>query len=445
MNFKTRKTSHFFNNDYVDYASYDNIRKIPSLCDGQKNAARKILWYVFNKKIKNEIKVSQLDSKVAEETEYLHGTMAPVIVNLAQDYTGTNNINLLEPEGNFGTKIIPEASAARYIYTYGSNELFTLLSKQDIDILEHQEFEGHQIEPKFLLPSLPMLLVNGAEGISSGFATKILPRNPDEIKKYIKYRLTNPSAPEKPFKNKPWYRGFNGVIEQGEEPNKWVIKGAFTQQGLKVNITELPIGYSLKSYLKILDTLEDQKKIKSYKDNTNKDFRFEVYFTKEQLKIAQKDMFVFLKLQKKVTENYTVINEDNRVKVFDSIPEIFEEYIKVKMLYLEKRKNNIIKNISEDIKIMISKYIFIKSIVNNELVITKRPTIDIIKDLDSLDSLDKVIKQNGDYNYLLNMNIQSLTQEKMNSLLQKVKDRKSELDIIKNMNTKQIWLEDLKV
>ncbi len=172
------KISTFFENDYVDQASYDNLRKIASLVDGQKNSSRKIIYTILEKNIKDEIKVSQLGSKVAEFAEYLHGNLDGVIVNLAQNFPGTNNIPLLTREGNFGTRFAQEASASRYIYTYGSKEFFQLFNKNDNAILVKQYFEGEQIEPMFYLPTLPLLLINGSEGVSSGFAQKILSRDP---------------------------------------------------------------------------------------------------------------------------------------------------------------------------------------------------------------------------------------------------------------------------
>ena len=229
MKLQNTPTSKFFNTSYVNYSSYDNIRKIASVIDGQKNAARKCLWFILNKNIdspKKEVKVSQLDSKTAEYTSYLHGSMDGVIVNLGQDYTGTNNINLLSPEGNFGTRMIPEASAPRYIYTYGTKDLFSLINQEDQPILEHQTFEGHQIEPKFLLPSLPVLLINGSEGISSGYAQKILPRDPEKIKEYILDYLRRP-------KNRPEYNetcrtieDYKGTITKDPESDSVIITGA---------------------------------------------------------------------------------------------------------------------------------------------------------------------------------------------------------------------------
>jgi len=439
MNLKTQTTTSFFNTEYVNYASYDNIRKIASLVDGQKNAARKILWYILQKNIKNDVKVSQLDSKVAESEEYLHGSMAGVIVNLAQDYTGTNNINLLSPEGNFGTRLIPEASAPRYIYSYGTNSFFDMFNKDDDKILEHQIFEGHQIEPKFMLPKLPVILINGSEGISSGFAQKILPRNPEEIKKYLLYYLSKNQR--KPFKNKPWYKGFKGEIKQGDNSNQWEIIGSFTRTGNKVHITELPIGYSLKSYLKVLDKLEDDKKIISYKDRSNDDFNFEIQFNRKYLdSLSDEKLIEVLKLKKKVTENYTVMSEENKILQLDSVDDIIQRYIKVKLYYLQKRKDYLIVKISNDIKYMISKYLFIKNIVDETLLITKRPTEDIINDLNKI---EKIQKKDNSYDYLLNMPIKQLTQEQMDKLLKQIKEQKNELDKIKQISINEMWIEEL--
>lgn len=441
LNLQTKNASDFFNNEYVNYASYDNIRKIPSLIDGQKNAARKILWYTLKKNLTTELKVSQLDSKVAEDTEYLHGGMAGVIVNLAQDYAGTNNINLLMPEGNFGNRLVQEASAPRYIYTFGSQALFDMINKVDNDILEHQYFEGHQIEPKFLLPKLPLLLVNGGEGISSGFASKILPRNPKEIEKYLRYVLEGKNTTNKPFKNKPYYEGFNGSVEQGENSNQWIISGSFTRKANTVIIDELPIGYSLKSYINVLDKLEEQKKIVSYDDRSNKKFDFVVKFNRKYLDNLSDDKVMdLLKLRKKVSENYTVMDENNRVQVFDGINDIFQHYIKVKLDYLEKRKQHQIQSITQNIRELVSKYMFIKSITEDTLIISKRPSEDIEKDLEKM---EKIIKINDSYDYLLNMSIRSLTKERMEKLMNEIKQKKTELDFIKSATIQEMWLSDL--
>ena len=434
------KVTDFFSNSYVNYASYDNIRKIASLVDGQKNAARKVLHTVLSHNIRSKVKVSILNSRMSEFTEYLHGAADNVIVNLGQSYTGTNNLPLLQAAGNFGTRFVPDASASRYIFTYGTKEFFDLFKKVDNNILQKQQFEGTEIEPKFFVPSLPLLLINGAEGLSPGFAQKILPRNQDTLKRYIKTTLAG-KIPK--VKLTPFYKGFNGVIEQGINPAQWIIKGCYEQ--LRVNvirITELPIGYNLKSYLKVLDTLEDKKVIQGYRDKSEDDkFLFEVTIPSKSLKAWTPDEVLSkMKLVKTVTENYTAMDENNKITVCESAKELLDKYIAVKLQYMQKRKDYLIPKMEDDIRLDYSKYVFIESIVNNNLVINKRKKVDIVADLDKYDN---IIKRDGSYDYLLNMAIHSLTTERMTKLSDDIKAMKMELETLKNTTIEEMWSVEL--
>lgn len=434
------KITDFFNTDYVDYSSYDNLRKIASLIDGQKNSSRKVLYTVLEKRIKDKIKVSQLGSKVAEFSEYLHGNLDGVIVNLAQDFAGSNNLPLLQKKGNFGTRHTPAASASRYIYTYGTDELFKLFNSDDNHILRHQQFEGSKIEPMFYVPTLPLLLINGSEGVSSGFAQKILPRNPDDIKDYIESSFKpNHSLPELI----PYYKGFKGIIEQGDTSNQWVIKGKVQRTAInKVKITEVPIGYSWKTYIKVLDDLEEKGIIQNYVDKCeNDEFCFIVTILSKTLKSWDDEALLSkLKLVKKITENYTVLDENNKIVVYESVHEILQHYIRVKLEYLEKRKLYIIEKMESDIRYDFSKLMFIKMIVNDELIINKRKKNDIVKDLEKNDN---ILKKDDSYDYLLSMNIVSLTEERMKKLEADIKSNKKELDLIIKKPINKIWLEEL--
>lgn len=433
------KITEFFNTDYVDQASYDNLRKIASLVDGQKNASRKILYTLLEKNIREKVKVSQLGSKVSEFAEYLHGSLDSVIVNLGQDYPGTNNIPLVQKKGNFGTRFSPEASAPRYIYAYGTDDFFKLFKKEDVPVLKHQHFEGNQIEPIYYTPTLPIILVNGSEGVSSGFAQKILPRDPNVIKQYIVDRLNN-KEPKKVLK--PYYKGFNGTIVQGDTSNQWIIKGVVDRVGVnKVKITEVPIGYDLKGYIKVLDDLEDKKVIQSYRDKSEDDlFCFEVTIASKVLSsLGDEELLSKLKLTKKVSENYTTIDENNKIRVFDEAHEVLDAYIGVKLESLALRKDNMVQRLEEQIRVDYSKYLFIKMIVEDSLVINKRKKTDIVKDLDKVD--DIIVRDNS-YDYLLNMSIGTLTEERMSKLESDIKTSKKELDELVKTSINQLWAKD---
>jgi DNA gyrase/topoisomerase IV subunit A len=437
------KISEFFHTDYVDYSSYDNLRKIASLVDGQKNGARKVLHTILEKGIKEKIKVSQLSSKVAEFAEYLHGNLDGVIVNLAQDFSGTNNIPLLQKKGNFGTRFSPDASASRYIHTYGTSEFFKLFSKEDTPVLKHQFFEGNQIEPMFYVPALPILLINGSEGLSTGFAQKILPRSPKKITQYIKDVIKGNLRPSKSNSLEPHYNGFNGTIEQGENHSQWLIKGIVNRVGVnKVQITEVPVGYDLRTYINVLDDLEERKVIQSYADKSEDDnFLFNLTIPSKSLKSWDDEtLLTKLKLVKKVTENYTVLDENNKIKVYNSAKEIMDHYIRVKLHYINNRKIHLVNKLNDDIRLDFSRYMFIKMIVDDELVIAKRTKSDIVKDLDLVDA---IIHRDGSYDYLLNMNIISLTSERLDKLKADIKLKKSELELLSSKTIEQIWGEEL--
>ena len=435
------KISEFFKTDYVDQASYDNLRKIASVVDGQKNAARKIIHTVLEKKIKQKIKVSQLGSKASEFTEYLHGSMDNVIVGLSQDYTGTNNLPLLHKKGNFGTRFTPEASAPRYIYTYGDDNLYNYFREDDSKILKTQYFEGSKIEPMFFVPSVPILLVNGADGVSSGFRQVFLPRKFENITKLLKDRLLNKSLNKKYLI--PHYNNFSGVIEQGENSKQWLIKGIVERVSTnRVVISEVPIGYSLKSFRNVLDELEEKKIIQRYKDKAENDnFLFEVTINSNDLKAWDDDTLLNkLKLIKKESEVYTVIDENNKIKVYDNIEDVLDHYIRIKLEYLALRKSNNLINLDLNIRLNYSKFIFIKSIVENNLKINKRKKSAII---DDLGKIDNVIMKDDSYDYLLNMNIMSLTEERMNKLQDDIKILKTELDALKDTSIEDIWLSEI--
>ena len=431
--------SNFFNSDFVDYASYDNLRKIGSCIDGLKNASRKVIFTVLEKNIKEPIKVSQLANKVAEYAEYLHGSLDGVVVNLGQDFAGTNNVPLLQKKGNFGTRFAQEASAPRYIFTYGSKNLFTLFKKEDLKILKEQMFEGERIEPVFYVPTLPLILVNGSEGVSSGFAQKILPRNPKSIIKY----LTNKIQGKRNNKDllKPFFNDFKGTVEQGETSFQWLIKGKIERTNKnQITISEIPVGYDLKTYIKVLKTLEDNKVILDWDDLSDKEFKFIVKMNPKDLdKLSEDEILDKLKLVKKVTENLTCLNANNQIQEFQSAEEILDYYFKVKMEYLGKRKDYLVQELKTDLDILNAKITFIKAILDKSLVIEKQPKDKIVKNLEKIIT----VKVQDSYDYLLNMPLYSLTLEKIKALTETLKNSKLKLKETQEKTLENFWLEDL--
>nr|XP_021509139.1 DNA topoisomerase 2-alpha [Meriones unguiculatus] len=111
----------FINKELILFSNSDNERSIPSMVDGLKPGQRKVLFTCFKRNDKREVKVAQLAGSVAEMSSYHHGEMSLMmtIINLAQNFVGSNNLNLLQPIGQFGTRLHggKDSASPRYIFT----------------------------------------------------------------------------------------------------------------------------------------------------------------------------------------------------------------------------------------------------------------------------------------------------------------------------------------
>lgn len=142
---------------------------------------------------------------------------------MAQDFVGSNNLNLLVPAGQFGTRLLggKDAASARYIYTYLSKITRAIFKEADDHLLNYLDDDGQSIEPDYYLPILPFVLVNGSDGIGTGWSTNIPCYNPISISQWIRARIhgIDSSLPSTTLGTElptlhPWWYGFTGEIIQ---------------------------------------------------------------------------------------------------------------------------------------------------------------------------------------------------------------------------------------
>lgn len=434
----------FFEVDYVDQASYDNLRKISSVVDGLKNSNRKVIHTVLDKKITELLKVQQLSSKASEYTDYLHGSLDGVIVSLGQGYVGTNQLPLLTSKGNFGTRLIPEASASRYIFAKGSPILPYLFIKEDRETLHHQVFEGESIEPRYFVPTLPMLLINGNRGVSSGFSQLIQPRNVKDILEILALRLSGKSNNFEAIDSKSLYvEGFNGYIYRDTETHgfRWIIEGSFEIGKGKVIIHELPLGTTLKDYLDVLDELKENKKIKGYKDGCSGDsFKFEVMFAPDVLNgYDHESLIKLLKLRTSITENFTALSENNKILELEKPSQILERFYSVKLEHTNIRKKLVLDDLKSSVTKKSEQFRFIGMVVSGELNLKELKT-DQVKDF--LES-NNFVKFDGGFQYLLGMPLQSIQKDKMDALKSEIEELNKDIKELEKTTPEQIWLKDI--
>lgn len=432
----------FLDNQLADFAVYDNYRAVASYVDGLKPSMRKVVYTVDTTNVSAPLKVEQLKSRVAERTQYLHGSdsLEGVIVGMARTFPGSNNINVMVPKGNFGTRCIPRAAAGRYIYTYKSDRFDKIFCSDDKQLLKEQTFEGEKIEPKYYLPVLPLLLVNGSEGVGNGFSQKILPRSPANVAEAV---LTYAKSGKLPKEIKPWFKGFNGTVESAGTPSSWIVRGCFERTDrTTIKITELPIGYSLESYKKVLDNLEEKKVIRDYTDKSDgkNGFCFVVKVDSDFVKLPDDQIFERLKLVKQHGETYNCLDENNAVVEFKSEIEILKAYCDFRMAAYTDRKKLIVENLKKQISVLDEKMKFVVAVNLGKVKILKQKKSEIEESLEK----QKFLKIDGSFDHLIGMPLHSLTDEKVDELRKQIESKQSQLAEVEVKTEVAMWAEDIR-
>lgn len=428
----------FFKNEYIDFSVYDNVRKLANYIDGQKNASRKIVHTVLQQNIDKFVKVSNLGPKVQDYAQYLHGSLEGTIVNMTANYVGSgNNVPLLEGDGNFGSAFINDAAATRYIFARMNPILKQLYVKDDFVNLQHQNFEGAKIEPRFYVPTLPMLAINGSEGVSIGFAQKILPRSPKEILKWVKQRATKEPITADLT---PHWTGMKCTVEKGESSVQWEIRGSFTRTTKhRITIDALPVGYTLKQYQEILEKLVEEKVIKDYDDLSDNDvFEFEIQVDRAFSERSDEWILNKLKLVKKVSENFTCIDENNKIVIFNSLTELLEAWYAKRIEYNNLRKQHLLASMQEEMDYTNARAKFIQGVVEEKIELRNTKEADVVVQAEAYDAILQ-----GRVKTFLALPMRSLTTEEIAKLTAKAKELKSQITAYNKHTFEAILVSDI--
>ena len=432
--------SEFLSSEYKEFAMYViEGRAIPSVIDGFKPTQRKIIhisnqtWKTGSEKT---LKVFQLSGKVASDCYYHHGdaSLSNAIITMAQRFK--NNSPLLEEDGQFGSLRSPQAGAPRYIGTKLS-ENFKLIYK-DFELLEYKEEEGESIEPKYFLPIVPAVLLNGSSGIAVGFASNVLNR---DIKSIID-ACVKVLAGKEPGEVKPSLNGFNGEFIQDKENNKrWVIRGKYDKVNTTtVKITELPPSMTYEKYEDILDKLVDDKVIVTYDDNCKDNIDYTIKFTRSDLdKLDEDKLIKLLKLEESSTEIFSTLDEFGKLMIFENTSDIIKYFVDFRLKYYHKRKQFLLDKLNRELKILSNRGRFIKAIIDGKLKVNNVSKSIIIEGIEAM-GLDKI---DDSYDYLLRMPIYSLTKEMYDKLKEDFTIKKEEIKTLEATDPKDMYILDL--
>lgn len=437
---KTRKISDFLNNELKEYAT-DVLtnRALPSCIDSFKPTQRKIMWTAINIwKTGNEkpVRVFSIVGSVSSFAYYHHGdaSCSEAVCNMNQTFK--NNIPLLEGFGQYGSLRNPFHAQSRYISTK-LHPNFRLIYK-DFELLENQIDEGVVIEPDIYLPILPVVIINQSSSIGMAYSSNILGRNPKEVLQGCIDYLNGKKVKEL----KPYMTEFSGEwIRDTENRNKWYSKGVYEIIKNNVHITELPPDWTFEKYESYLDSLVDKKIIKDYDNNSASSVDYTLKFRKEDLQglIDSNKLESVLKLTSSITENFTTLDENSKLKIFDSAEDILKYFVNFRLKYYQKRKDYLIDRYRKEFMELCWRAKFIKSIIDRKLIVNNKPKDEIVKWLED----NKFEKMNNDYGYLLSMQIYSLTKERYDDLMEKARQKKESLEEVIKKKPKEMYLEDL--
>ncbi|XP_021370186.1 DNA topoisomerase 2-alpha-like isoform X2 [Mizuhopecten yessoensis] len=463
----------FINRELILFSNADNNRSIPSMVDGFKPGQRKVIFTCFKRNLVKEIKVAQLAGSVGEQSAYHHGeaSLMGTIVNLAQNFVGSNNINTLKPIGQFGTRLHggKDAASPRYIFTQLSPMAKLAFNPKDEPLLEHLFDDNQKIEPFWYCPILPMVLVNGAEGIGTGWSTKVANYDPREIIANIKRLMDN----DEPLPMIPSFKGFKGSIQE-LCTNRYLVSGEISViDEQTVEITELPVRTWTQNYKE--DVLEpmlygnDKQPvmITDYKEyHTDTTVKFVVKMTAEKMAQAEDTgLHKVFKLQTNLSQNTMVLFDHNGcIKRYESVEEILKEFYALRLDFYQKRKDYMMGMLSAESLRFDNMARFILEKIDGTVVIENKPKKEVIstlvrrgydsdpvkawkakqdmnkKDDDDSDDEDS---DGPDFNYLLGMSLWSLSREKKEELLKQKEAKSKELSDLRHKTKTDLWKDDL--
>lgn len=433
------RAKHFMNSAFKEFSLYDNVRSIPHLFDGMKPSQRKAIFGVqLRGENAAEIQVERLAAQVAAATDYHHGTgsMESTIIGMANNYAGTNNMNVFIPSGQFGSRLTKDAAAGRYIFTRFSPLFRQLFKKEDDSILNNIIVDGEKIEPKYYIPLLPMMLVNGAQGTGTGHASLIMNYNPTHVRDAILTILNGKKLEHGALV--PWYRGFTGSVERNPETSQVVIKGILKiVNATTIHISEIPVGTYLDPFKDHLSKLEEAGFIKDFEDRSTEDgFDFTIFVPRSTSVLDYDNLLQKFKLISRDTENLTLWNENNNLERFDSVESIIERFTAWRVDRYEDRRQKLISETTELIRWLNEKLRFILFYLSN---------VDSFKNKKKDDLIALLLKNDFvDYDRLLQMPMWSLTKDKIDELKNQIAEEKKYLATLTSDTAIEMYKRELK-
>jgi len=486
LDYNTTEVSYedFVNKELIHFSNRDLERSINNICDGLKESTRKILFACFKRKLfRDELKVAQLAAYIAEHTAYHHGeaSLQQAIIGMAQDFVGANNLNILMPNGQFGSRISggQDASSPRYIYTVLSPLARKVFREEDNPILEYLDDDGMSIEPKYYIPIIPMILVNGGMGIGTGFSTNVPCHNPEEI---INICIKLAENVGKDIKTKeeladafasihnteipllvPWYLGFRGTITKSKS-NGYQSKGTYRwTDSSTLEITELPVGTWTDDYKEYLTNMAIAQNsiIKDFENHyTAKTVKFVIKMASPSVRdqIDTDTEFKLSSTKGLSLNNINLFSESGAIKAYSNTEQVIKEWACIRIAKYVERKQYQLQELERQHVLISAKVRFINDFIAGVIQLVNKTGKQVNEQLKSLkyptkkaesgsesgsDSENESGTNEGGYDYLTGMALKTLTVEKKKELEKEEYDIRMKIEALRFKGVHDIWKDEL--
>ena len=457
------KYEDFVDKELIHFSVYDCERSIPNMVDGLKISLRKVLYSAFKRKLTTEVKVAQFSGYVSEHSEYKHGeaSLNGCIVGMAQNFVGSNNINLLMPNGQMGTRLQggSDAASERYIYTMLNPITRSLFPEKDDPILNYLNEDGTMIEPEYYIPILPFVLVNGISGIGTGFSSNLPSFHPKQLVSYIRNNLTNTQQNIEKFI--PYYENFTGSVAQiVGETSKFLIKGVYRKiNEEQIQISELPVGTWTMPYITFLESLVDGgldkngKKIapviKDFVSNsTEKIVDIRITFSKGRISELEGNCDAtgingidkLLKLTTTVsTTNMHLFDKDCKLHKYHSVEDIIDAFSIVRLEAYQTRKTYQVNELQKILVKLTNKAKYIQLVLDDTIDLRRKRA----NEINNLLEISGLIRIEDSYDYLLKMSMVSVSMENVEKLMKEKGDVEHELEALQATTVQEMWISEL--
>jgi len=460
--------SRFIHDELIHFSNADNIRSLPHLIDGLKPSQRKILFGCLKRGLTSEVRVAQLAGYVSEHAAYHHGeaSLTGAITSMAQTFVGANNINLLAPIGQFGSRLMggKDAASPRYIHTHLESIVSTIFRKEDNGILKYLDDDGLAVEPECYWPVVPLILLNGCVGIGTGFSTDIPPFNPSDIIALLRDRLEGRRETLENLALQPWWLGFKGRMTMVSD-GVWQTRGLYTFDDEKkvVVITELPVGTWTNDYKAFLDEMCTNKEMENAKLEDGKpcllnyddlynhvDVRFDLYldpYYYEEVKMNPSEFEKRFRLGTTWrTSNMVCFDTDSKIVRYPCVGNILEAFFGHRLAKYEDRRQCEIARLKAEAVEADAKARFIKAVIEGTIELRRASDEDLVAAMTqhSLPPLSGEDKDSVDsYDYLLRLRMDRVKASAVADAELLVAKAKAAVDALESTSSSEMWLRDV--